>query len=284
MSATARDASDPTATAVPRAERGDRAIVSRLLRFGLRLGAMVLYCVALIALWWLIVELFDINSLLVPGPGGVWDAMVEHSSLLISNTLYTVTEAMLGFVVATIVGVLLAVIIVSSPRISRALLPTLVAINSVPKVVVAPILVIWLGLGMLSKIGMAFLLAFFPIVISAVQGLTEVEPNLVSLYRLMRSSRATIMRRVRLPHAVPYILSGMKISLPLAIIGAVIGEFVAARKGIGHQIVLAYSSFDTELVFAAVIAITVASVVLFELLSWVERRLLVWRPTSFESR
>jgi NitT/TauT family transport system permease protein len=263
---------------------GRRAHAGGVLRIARRVAAVILYIGCLVALWWAVVEVFDVSPLVIPGPEGVWNAMTDHASLLLENTLYTLEEALLGFAVATIVGVALAVVIVSSPAVSRVLLPTLVAVNSAPKVVVAPILIIWLGLGMLSKVGMAFLLAFFPIVIATVQGLSDVEPNLVNLYRLMRSSRVTILRRVRLPNAVPHLISGMKIALPLAIIGAVIGEFVAARRGIGHEIVLAYSNFDTELVFAAVIVITLASVLLFEALSWTERRVLRWRPTSFDAR
>lgn len=249
-----------------------------------RLVIATVYCALLVVLWWATVQIFDISPLLVPPPQDVWGATVEHSGLLFTHTLYTLQEALLGFGLAVVVGVILAIVIVSSPRVSKVLMPTLVAINSAPKVVVAPILVIWLGLGMASKVGMAFLLAFFPIVISTAQGLNEVEPNLVNLYRLMRAKRLTILRRVRLPNSVPYLISGMKIGLPLAIIGAVIGEFVGARQGIGYQIMLAYSSFSPDLVFAGVIAITLASVILFELLSWVERRVLVWRPPGFDDR
>jgi NitT/TauT family transport system permease protein len=250
----------------------------------LRSVEIVVYAAVVVLLWWAVVAIFAVNALIIPSPIGVWNAGVDNFVPLIGNTAITLAEAVLGFLIALVASIVSAIGIVSSPLASRLLLPSLVAVNSTPKVVVAPILVIWLGLGIPSKIGMAFLLAFFPIVINGIQGLREVEPNLIDLYRLMHASKWTIMRRVRLPNAVPHILSGLKIALPLAIIGAVIGEFVAARTGLGHQIVLAYSNFDTELVFAAVIVITIASVLLFQLLVAIERIILAIWPLSAQTR
>jgi NitT/TauT family transport system permease protein len=211
-------------------------------------------------------------------------AGIANFNLLVLSTGITLGEALAGFAAAVVAGVLLAVAIVSSRLASRLLLPTLVAVNSAPKVVFAPILVIWFGLGLWSKVGMAFLLCFFPIVINAAQGLREVDPELIDLYRLMQAGNWTTLRRVRFPNAIPYVLSAMKIALPLAIIGAVIGEFVAARAGIGYQVMLAYSNSDTELVFAAVLLLTIASVVTFALLGWAESLMLARYPVSIEAR
>jgi NitT/TauT family transport system permease protein len=243
------------------------------------LGAAV-YVVAVVALWWAVVDLFAVSPLILPSPPGVWQAATDNAALLVASTAITLGEALLGFGTALVIGVAIAVAIVSSRLASRLILPALVALNSAPKVVIAPVLVIWLGFGIASKIGMALLLCFFPIVINAVQGLSEVEPDLIDLYRLMQASRWVILRKVRLPNAVPYILSGLKIALPLAIIGAVIGEFVAARQGVGYQIMMAYSNFKTELVFAAVILVSFASVALFQILQWIEQRIMAWRPRS----
>src|SRR5262249_9802759 len=146
----------------------------------------------------------------------------EHFWLLLQHTLVTVWESLLGFLLAAVVSIVVAMAAVYSDRISGLLVPTLVAINSTPKVVVAPILVIWLGFDIASKVGMAFLLCFFPIVISAIQGLREVEPDLIDLYRLMQANTWTVMRKVRIPNSVPYLLSGFKIALPTALVGAVI--------------------------------------------------------------
>ncbi|MGA2394216.1 MAG: ABC transporter permease [Candidatus Lustribacter sp.] len=243
-----------------------------------------LYVVALIVLWWAVVKAFGVSPLVIPSPERVLGAGITNFTLLALSTGITLGEALAGFAAAVVTGVLLAVAIVSSRLASRLLLPTLVAVNSAPKVVFAPILVIWFGLGLWSKVGMAFLLCFFPIVINAAQGLREVDPELIDLYRLMQAGNWTTLRRVRFPNAIPYILSAMKIALPLAIIGAVIGEFVAARAGIGYQVMLAYSNSDTELVFAAVLLLTIASVLAFALLGWAESLMLARYPVSIEAR
>jgi NitT/TauT family transport system permease protein len=243
------------------------------------LGALA-YIIAVVALWWAVVEFFSVSSLILPSPPGVWEAATDNTTLLFVSTAITLGEALVGLATALVVGVAIAVAIVSSRLASSLILPALVALNSAPKVVIAPVLVIWLGFGIASKIGMAFLLCFFPIVISTIQGLSEVEPDLIDLYRLMQASRFVILRKVRLPNAVPYILNGLKIALPLAIIGAVIGEFVAARQGVGYQIMIAYSNFKTEFVFAAVILVSLASVALFQLLLWIEDQFMAWRPQS----
>jgi NitT/TauT family transport system permease protein len=249
-----------------------------------RTGEIVVYIIALILLWAAVVKLFHVSPLVLPSPEGVVQAGIANFPLLLVSTAITLGEALAGFAAATIAGVLIAVAIVSSRLASRLLLPTLVAVNSAPKVVVAPILVIWLGLGLWSKVGMAFLLCFFPIVINAAQGMREVDPELIDLYRLMQAGNWTTLRRVRFPNSIPYILSGLKIALPLAIIGAVIGEFVAARAGIGYQVMLAYSNSATELVFAAVLLVTIASVLAFQLLVWAESLMLARYPVSIEAR
>src|SRR5262249_4151066 len=157
---------------------------------------MLLFLAALVLVWWAAVVVFKINPIVIPSPAGVWEAGVEHADLLLFHTMVTIGEALFGFAIAGVVGVLLAIAIVSSDLVSRFLMPFLVGVNATPKVVVAPILVIWLGFGIASKIGMAFLLCFFPIVISCIQGLSNVEPDLIDLYRLMQASNWTIMRKV----------------------------------------------------------------------------------------
>jgi NitT/TauT family transport system permease protein len=249
-----------------------------------RTAEIVVYVIALIVLWAAVVKLFHVSSLVLPSPEGVFQAGAANFALLLVSTAITLGEALTGFAAATVAGVLIAIAIVLSRLASRLLLPTLVAVNSAPKVVVAPILVIWLGLGLWSKVGMAFLLCFFPIVINAAQGMREVDPELIDLYRLMQAGNWTTLRRVRFPNSIPYILSGLKIALPLAIIGAVIGEFVAARAGIGYEVMLAYSNSATELVFAAVLLVTIASVLAFQLLVWAESLVLARYPVSIEAR
>ncbi len=252
----------------------------RLARAGRRFVGAALYVAALVLTWQLIIEVFGLRSYLLPTPGGVGQAAVDNARLLATSAWVTTLEAMAGFGLAVVVGIGLAIVIVYSPLLRGFVLPSLVALNAMPKVAVAPVLIIWLGLGMQSKIAMAFLLSFFPIVINSARGLADVHPALLDYFRLLRASTLQTFLKARLPNSLPAMFDGFKIALPIAMIGAVIGEFIASREGIGRQIIVAYSGFRTELVFAAVIAIALLSTVLFELLVLAERRVLRWRPKA----
>jgi NitT/TauT family transport system permease protein len=238
------------------------------------------YVALLILAWQALVQGLQIRPYLIPSPLGVGEALVDSGSFMVRHTLITLFEALVGFGLAAVVGVLLAVAIVYAPVLRSFLLPTLVAINATPKVAIAPVLVIWLGLGLESKFAMAFLLSFFPIVINTARGLADVQPELLNYFRLMRASGYQTFLKARLPNSLPSMFDGFKIALPIAVIGAIIGEFVAAREGIGFQILRAYSRLDTELVFGMVIIVAVISTLMFQGLVWLERRVLGWRQTT----
>ena len=260
-------------------ERGEswQARLPRILR---KLAGAAIYVAILVLVWDLAVRFLQIRPYLIPAPAGVGEALSDFGSLMVRHTAITLVEALVGFALAAVIGIVLAVIIVYAPVVRSFLLPTLVAVNATPKVAIAPVLVIWLGFGLESKYAMAFLLSFFPIVINTARGLADVPVELLNYFRLMRATGFQTFVKARLPHSLPYMFDGFKIALPIAVIGAIIGEFVAAREGIGFQIMRAYSRLDTELVFGAVITVAVISTLLFELLVWLERRVLAWRPTS----
>ncbi|HEX6148076.1 MAG TPA: ABC transporter permease, partial [Acidimicrobiia bacterium] len=166
------------------------------------------------------------------------------------------------------------------PLLRGVVMPYLVAFNAVPKVAFAPLLIIWLGLGVQSKIALSFMIAFFPIVVNTATGMYEIEPNLINLARLMKAKKRQQFIKIRIPHSLPAMFDGFKIALPIAIIGAIVAEFVASREGLGHLIVAAGVQLNTELVFAAILVIAVGSMVLYALLAWVETRVLRWRPSA----
>jgi NitT/TauT family transport system permease protein len=201
-------------------------------------------------------------------------------NLLLTSSLITLVEAALGFVIAALVGIGLALVITYSSSAGAIIMNTLVGVNATPKVAVAPILIIWLGLGIESKVALAFLLSFFPIVVNAARGFADVPVDLMNLYRLMHATPWQIFRKVRMPSAMPAIFDGFKIALPIAMVGAVAGEFVASRQGLGYQIVLAFSNFNSALVFAAVIVIAVEATILFQVLIAIEDRVLFWKPSK----
>jgi NitT/TauT family transport system permease protein len=240
----------------------------------------LVYVAVVLVAWELLVVALDINSLLLPPPTAIAREAAEFAGLIATSTFITLVEALVGFAIAVLVGIGLAIVVVYSSLLRSVVLSTLVAINATPKVAVAPILVIWLGLGLESKIATAFLLSFFPIVINSVRGLSDVPHDLLNLYRLMGATPLQVFTKVRLPSAMPALFDGFKIALPIAIIGAVAGEFVAARQGIGYQILLAYANFNSALVFAAVITIAVVATILFQVLLAIEDRVIHWRPSK----
>jgi NitT/TauT family transport system permease protein len=242
----------------------------------------LLYLAIFIGAWELVVELMRINSLLLPAPSAILAEAIDAGSVIVRASALTLWESVLGFLLAAVVGIFLAIVIVYSPLLRSVVLSTIVGINATPKIAVAPILVIWLGLGIESKIAMAFLLSFFPIVINSARGLADVPHELLDLYRLMHASRWQVFRKVRLPNALPAMFDGFKIALPISMIGAVAGEFIVGQ-GIGYQIKLASANFNTEFMFAGVITVAIMGVLLFQVLVLVEDRLIFWRPSKQRS-
>jgi NitT/TauT family transport system permease protein len=241
---------------------------------------LVAFLAVVILLWELAVQGLRVNALLLPDPLNVLAAFSKFWRLILGETLYTLIEALLGFALAVVVGVLIALGVTYWAPFRRIVVPVIAALNSTPSVVVAPIFVIWLGIDIPSKVALAFLISFFPIVINAARGLTDVEPELLDFYRLLRATEWRVFRSLRLPSSLPALFDGMKLALPIAIIGAIIAEFVASKRGIGYQILIAYSHFNTGFVFAAVIVVAVVSTLLFQLLRLIERRVLSWREVA----
>ena len=245
-----------------------------------RVGLRILFFPALIGLWELAVLVSGIRSYLLPAPSAIIAEIVDSAPHLMQHGLRTATEALLGFSLSMVVGIATAMLIVYSTYLRSVLLPLLVAANAIPKVALAPLLLIWLGLGIESKVAMAFLLSFFPIVINAATGLGEVEPEMLNLFRLLRATEFQKFVKVRFPHSLPALMDGLKIAMPLSIIGAIVGEFVGAQEGLGYLIVLATLTLNTELVFASIVVVALLSIGLFEVLVLVESRLLRWRPSA----
>lgn len=238
------------------------------------------FLAVVLLLWEGATRLFHVQSLVMPKPSEVLGEWAAFNHLILVHSLVTLSEALVGFILAVIIGVGLSVVIVYSPLLRQIVMTAIVGVNSTPKVAVAPVLVIWLGLGAPSKYAIAFLLSFFPIVINTSRGLADVPVDLLNLYRLMQATPFQIFRKVRLPNALPAMFDGFKIALPLAMVGAIVGEFVAAREGIGLQITIAYSNFNSELVWAMIITVAILSLLMFQVLVWLEDRLIFWRPSK----
>ena len=230
----------------------------------------------LVVAWEAATRVFDWPIWLVPGPDDVWNALSENRELLPHHFRVTLVETLLGFGLAILVGVPLAVAIAYSRLLERTIYPVLLGLNAVPKVAIAPILVLWMGFGYGPKVVVTFLLCVFPIVISTATGLKSTPPELVELVRSLSASPLQAFAKVRFPSALPHVFVGLKVAISLAVIGAVIGEFVGADAGLGHVIIASGSNVDTSLAFGAMVLLGILSVALFYVLVAVERLVVPW--------
>jgi NitT/TauT family transport system permease protein len=231
---------------------------------------------ALIALWHLATIVFGWEVFIVPTPGDVMSAMLDEREILPEHTLTTLVETLKGFALAIVVGIPLAVCIAYSKLFERMVYPLLLAINAIPKIAIAPILVIWMGFGEGPKIVMVFLLCFFPIVLSTATGLQSTPSELVELIRSLSASPLQAFAKVRFPAALPHVFVGLKVAISLAVIGAVIAEFVGSSEGLGYVIIASGNNANTSLAFAAMVLLSVMSIVLFYALVIAERLLVPW--------
>ena len=234
--------------------------------------------VILIALWWVLTALLDVPSYVVPSPADVAAKLSEHGPYLLRMTWVTFVETIVGFALAIVIGIPVAMVIARWDTADRMASPLLTALNAVPKVAIAPILVVWMGFGLGPKIVMVVLMAVFPIVLSTVAGLRSTPAELIELSRSLRASDLQEFVRIRFPWALPQIFTGLQTAISLAVVGAVIGEFIGATEGLGFIIVQSGASADTALAFAALVLLALLSVLMYYVLILAERLALPWRP------
>lgn len=229
-----------------------------------------------IALWWAATAVFGIRSFFLPAPPDIVAAFRAQPAYLLREAGTTMTETLVGFGLATAAGLLLAVALTAWRVLDRVTLPVLVALNSVPKVAVAPLLVVWLGFGQRPKIVLVVLICFFPIVVATMAGLTSTPAELGELSRSLSASVPQAYLKIRLPWALPQVFVGLKVAISLAVIGAVVAEISSPDGGLGTVIVLSGQSFDTPLAFAAITLLALLSTALFYLVVALERLLVPW--------
>lgn len=237
-------------------------------------------CVSLaivIGVWWLVVWAADVPQYVLPTPGAVFQRIVESwTGQLFGASLVTGKETLIGFAVAIGVAVPLAVVITYSSLAERFLYPLMVSSQVIPKVAIAPLFVVWFGFGLAPKVLIAFLIAFFPIVIDTTVGLRSVDPGMIHLARSMGASEMQTFRKVRLPNGLPSFFGGLKVAVTLAVIGAVVGEFVGSSNGLGYVLITATGNVDTPLVFASIVMMSLIGIVLFAALELLERIATPW--------
>ncbi|MEO7404414.1 MAG: ABC transporter permease, partial [Burkholderiales bacterium] len=232
--------------------------------------------VVLLAIWEFAARAGYFPRYVLPAPSGVAAKFVQMHALILKESLFTLQETLLGFGLSVLIGIPLAMLLVSSTAFNRAVYPLLVASQVVPKVAIAPLFLVWFGFGMLSKVLITFLMAFFPIVIASVVGLQSTSIEKLHVARAAGAGPFQLFWRVRLPNALPTIFGGMKVSITLSIVGALVGEFVAAENGVGRLLLSASGNMDTELLFAGIFALVVMGVVLFVMMEVLEKLALPW--------
>jgi NitT/TauT family transport system permease protein len=240
----------------------------------------VLGMAVILALWQLYTDLSGISRIVLPSPLDILHVSITRFDLLLRQTWPTTIESVAGFGLALVIGIPLAVAVANSRLLNLTLYPILVATQSVPKVAVAPIILVWFGLGIESKLAIAFLVAFFPIVVDTATGLRATPPGLLELARSLRASPLQVFLKVQMPAALPFIFAGAKVAITLAVIGAVIGEFVGSVNGLGNLLLTANSQLDGPLAWAALVWLSALGILLFVAVALTERIVMPWAETG----
>lgn len=248
--------------------RASRGLVTS----GLVLSSLVI----LIALWQLVIVVFNVPDYLVPTPAAVFKTYFSGEIDWGAQTLVTLEEGVIGFVIGVAVGFVIAVILSTSPLVNRIVMPYVVAFHVLPKVAIAPVIFIMLGFSSVSKILIVVVLSFFPIVINVTTGLVDVDMNLVHLLRSLGVGPVTVFYKVRLPSSMPLFFDGLKIAVSGAMIGAIVAEFVSSNSGLGFVILNSQSTLDTSIAFAAIVILTVLGLLLYGAVILLGRLVMPW--------
>lgn len=236
--------------------------------------------IALLAFWEFCVRVFEIPIYLLPAPSLIYAETAAEWSIVWGHTMATLVTVLLGFGLSIIISLPLGFALTSSRHVSNAIYPLLVLTQSIPKVALAPILVIALGANELPRVAVTFLVAFFPLVIAIATGLLSVPADLIELSRSYKTSRLQELLRIRVPYAIPFIFSGLKAAIALAVVGAVVGEFVTSDRGLGYLIQTSTAFFRMPLAFGAMVLLSIMGIVLFQIVGIAERILFPWSSSK----
>jgi len=231
-------------------------------------------------IWQLGVIAFNVPAYFLPTPTRILEEAIKEYSKLWNHGWITVYEMLAGYFLAVIVGVPLAIAMTSSRRFDEFVTPTMLFFQVVPKIAVAPLFIVWFGVGITPKILVAFLISFFPIVIDTAVGLRSITPEMIDLARSMGASQLQIFRAFRLPTSLPYLFSCLKVAATLAVAGAVVGEFVGADKGLGYLLLVTNSNMQTALMFATIVVLTIIGLIFFYIIEFLETLLIPWHVTQ----
>jgi NitT/TauT family transport system permease protein len=236
----------------------------------------ILVIAGFMAFWEIGARVFNAPTYILPLPSAVVAEIYTNAGWYSVHAFYTLGACVLGFLLALLIGIAASVAIVYSRVLESTLFTLLVSLNSIPKIALAPLFIIWIGTNVTSKVAISMLIALFSIVIDTVLGLRSVDSDTLAMARSMRASPVAILWRIRFPAAMPFIFAGMKVAISLALVGAIAGEFVASQVGLGYVILTAQGMFQTTRVFAAIVLLGVLGTALFYLIALIERFVIPW--------
>jgi NitT/TauT family transport system permease protein len=243
-----------------------------------------LFLLTLGVIWEVAVVVRNISPIILPRPSAIFEELITSADYYFRNGAVTFYEALAGFIAGAIVAILLAAVLARSRALERTVFPLIVLIKATPIVVIAPLLIIWMGYGTPPKIVMAALLCFFPILVNTIIGLRSVNPTALEFLASVSASEWEIFQRLRVPHALPYVMSGFKTAVSLAVIGAVVAEWAGAGEGLGRVVFTAAANLHQVSVFAAVFVLAGMGILLTGLVSWLEKRLLYWHESEIAGK
>ena len=251
---------------------GDKTPFSVVSQIG---GPTAIFFVMLV-LWQVIVIVLKVPQAILPTPLVIIETMAKHWELLMIHSWPTLSECLMGFGLAVVVGMGLGISLAFFPKFHNSVYPLIVAFQVVPKVALAPLFIVWFGLGTLSRVLLAFLIAFFPMVVNTYAGILSTDPLMVRMAHSFSANRWTVFCKIEFPNALPYIFSGLKIGITFAVIGIIVAEFVTAQKGLGYLIVFAEGNIDTPLLMAAITVLSIIGVALYAAIVALEKLVVTW--------
>src|SRR5215211_185961 len=246
--------------------------------------APLLLVATILIVWEIGVRIMKTPTWLLPAPSDVGRSLVADRAILLPNAAVTLSEVLLGFACAVVAGISLAIAVYRSPTLDRVLYPVIIASQTVPIPALAPLLLIWFGYGLLPKVLVTALVGFFPIVVNTVEGLRSTDPDVINLLRSFGASRGKVFRLAEFPSSLPSVFAGARIAVGICVIGAIFGELVGARAGLGYLMIRAIAQFETPRMVAAIVLLSLMSTGLFAAVGLVERAVLPWRKYTTMTR
>jgi NitT/TauT family transport system permease protein len=246
------------------------------MRYWIRRTVPIWATILFIAFWEIFCIVFRIDSFILPTPTAVLQSLIQHHQPIMMHALQTLFTTLVGFAMAIVFGLLLGLAIGIERAVYDGIYPMMIAFNSIPKVAIVPLLVIWFGIGTIPAIMTAFLISFFPIVVNVATGLATIEPELLDVLRSLGARKHQIVMRIGIPRSMPYFFASLKVAISLAFIGSVVSESIASNVGIGYLMLAASARFDVPLVFAGFVVISIMGVIMYEITAYAERHFTFW--------